>query len=292
MIKVKNPEEKIITLPSFLWLFFLFLVPTLLVIYISFCNSDTYGNIGKGFSLAAYSEIFNPSFPGILLRTIRLSIYTTAICLAAGIPVAYEMAKMEKKWQQNLMILIIIPFWTNFLIRIYAWKVILHPEGFLKQLLAALRIVPESASLLYNEGAVLLVLVYTYLPFAILPLYSAAEKFDFQLLEAARDIGSSPLRAFFKIFIPGISQGIISAVMVVFIPALGSYIIPDMVGGPHSEMLGNKIAQRVFIDRNLPRGSALSTLLILAFIVPPLVQMIIRKTRKTVRISMPGVFHK
>jgi len=199
---------------------------------------------------------------------------------------------MEKKWQQNLMILIIIPFWTNFLIRIYAWKIILHPEGFLKHFLTSIRLIPESASLLYNEGAVLLVLVYTYLPFAILPLYSAAEKFDFHLLEAARDVGSSPLRAFFRVFLPGISQGIISAVMVVFIPALGSYVIPDMVGGPHSEMLGNKIAQRVFIDRNLPRGSALSTLLILAFIIPPILQIIIRKTRKSVRFPHAGVFHK
>ena len=292
MIRTGNIEEKIITLPSFSWLFFLFLVPTVLVIFISFCPSDTYGNIKSGFTLEAYSEIFNPAFPAIIFRTLKISIYTTVICLAAGIPVAYEMAKMERKWQQNLMMLIIIPFWTNFLIRIYAWKIILHPEGFLKHFLTAIRIVPESSSLLYNEGAVLLVLVYTYLPFAILPLYSAAEKFDFHLLEAARDIGSTPVRAFFKIFLPGISQGIISAVMVVFIPALGSYVIPDMVGGPHSEMLGNKIAQRVFIDRNLPRGSALSTILILAFILPPLLQLIIRKTKKSIRITLPGVLNK
>ena len=292
MIRLRNPEEKILTLPSFMWLLVLFLLPTILVVYISFCPADTYGNIQKGFTFAAYSEIINTSFPGILARTLKLSLYTTAICLALGIPVAYEIAKMEKKWQQNMMILIIIPFWTNFLIRIYAWKIILHPEGFLKQFLTSINLIPESASLLYNEGAVLLVLVYTYLPFAILPLYSAAEKFDFHLLEAARDVGSSPLRAFFRVFIPGISQGIISAVMVVFIPALGSYVIPDMVGGPQSEMLGNKIAQRVFIDRNLPRGSALSTLLILAFIIPPILQIIIRKTRKSFRFPLPGVFHK
>ncbi|MDX9801626.1 MAG: ABC transporter permease [Spirochaetia bacterium] len=292
MIRIRNIQEKIITLPSFLWLFFLFLVPTILVIYVSFCPSDTYGNIKYGFTLKAYSEIINPAFPAIIFRTLKISVYTTAICLAAGIPVAYAMAKMERKWQQNLMMLIIIPFWTNFLIRIYAWKIILHPEGFLKQFLVTLRIIPESASLLYNEGAVLLVLVYTYLPFAILPLYSAAEKFDFHLLEAARDIGSSPMRAFFQIFLPGISQGMISAIMVVFIPALGSYIIPDMVGGPNSEMLGNKIAQRVFIDRNLPRGSALSTILILAFILPPLLHLIIRKTKKSIRITLPGVLPK
>lgn len=276
-----------------MWLLILFLIPTLLVIFISFCKADTYGNIIRGFSLEAYSDIINPSFLGILFRTVKLSVYTTIICLTLAIPVAYTMARLEKKWQQNLMILIIIPFWTNFLIRIYSWKVILHPDGFIKQVLSFFHIVPESASLLYNEGAILLVLVYTYIPFAILPLYSAAEKFDFHFLEAARDLGSSPLHSFIKIFIPGISQGIISAIMVVFIPALGTYVIPDMVGGTSSEMLGNKIAQRVFTDRNLPKGSALSTLLILAFILPPLVQLIIRKTKKQVSISKPalGGFH-
>ncbi len=289
MVKIKNMEEKFLTLPSFIWLLLLFLIPTILVIFISFCTSDSYGNIGKGFSLDAYSEIISLSFLRIVLRTVKLSLFTTVICLAVGIPVAYSMARMEKKWQQNFMLLIIIPFWTNFLIRIYAWKVILHPEGFLKQFLVFIKFASESSSLLYNEGAVLLVLVYTYLPFAILPLYSAAEKFDFQLLEAARDLGSSNIKSFIKIFLPGISAGVISAVMVVFIPALGSYVIPDMVGGPTSEMLGNKIAQRVFTDRNLPKGSALSTILILAFVVPPLIQLIIRKTKKPSKISIRGV---
>ena len=293
MARIKNIEEKFITLPSFSWLLFFFLIPTVLVVVISFCTSDSYGNIGKGFSLSAYSEITNFSFLIIVIRTIKLSLFTTIICLVIGIPVAYSIARMERRWQQNFMLLVIIPFWTNFLIRIYAWKVILHPEGFLKRFFVFFKMMPESASLLYNEGAILLVLVYTYLPFAILPLYSAAEKFDFQLLEAARDLGSSNFNSFVKIFLPGISVGIVSAIMVVFIPALGSYIIPDMVGGPTSEMLGNKIAQRVFTDRNLPKGSALSTILILAFIIPPLIQLIIRKAKKSnTKISPVGVLGK
>ena len=285
--KISSIQEKLITLPSFSWLFIFFVIPTALVVFISFCTSDPYGNIGKGFSLSAYSEITNISFLIIAIRTVRLSFLTTVICLALGIPVAYSIARMERKWQQNFILLVIIPFWTNFLIRIYAWKVILHPEGFVKQILVFLRLVPESASLLYNEGAVLLVLVYTYLPFAILPLYSAAEKFDFQLLEAARDLGSSSIKSFIKIFLPGISAGIISAIMVVFIPALGSYIIPDLVGGTTGEMVGNKIAQRVFTDRNLPRGSALSTVLIIAFIIPLLLHLIIRKRKKFANTSSP-----
>ena len=289
---IKNIGEKFITLPSFSWLLLFFLIPTLLVIIISFCTADSFGNIGKGFSLNAYSDITNSAFLKIFIRTIKISILTTVICLSVGIPVAYAIARMEKRWQQNFMLLVIVPFWTNFLIRIYAWKVILHPEGFLKQFLVFLKLVPETGSLLYTEGAILLVMVYTYLPFAILPLYAASEKFDFQLLEAARDLGSSSMNSIIKIFLPGISAGIISAIMVVFIPALGSYIIPDMVGGPTSEMLGNKIAQRVFTDRNLPKGSALSTILILAFIIPPLIQLIIRKTKKTAKISPMGVIGK
>ena len=270
-------RETMLTAPSFLWLLVLFLIPTLIVVGISFRTADPYGGIGDSFSLSGFKDIVSPNFPGILLRTVRLSFFTTAWCLLLGMPVGYYIARAEKSRQANLMLLIIIPFWTNFLIRVYAWKIILHPEGLLKHILIALRLATEQTSLLYNEGAVLLVLVYTYLPFAVLPLYAAIEKFDFTLLEASRDLGAGPVRSFVSVFIPGISQGIVSSVMVVFIPALGSYVIPDMVGGTSGEMLGNKIAQRVFVDRNLPRGSALSTILVLAVILPVLFGILLRK---------------
>lgn len=276
-------QETLFTAPSFLWLLVLFLVPTLMVVSMSFRTADPYGGIGDSFSLEGFKDIFSPSFPGILFRTVNLSFQTTLWCLALGLPVAYFIARAEKKHQAHLMLLIIIPFWTNFLIRVYAWKIILHPEGMLKDMLVALRLVSEDTSLLYNQGAVLLVLVYTYLPFAVLPLYAAIEKFDFTLIEASRDLGAGPLRSFFRVFLPGISQGIVSAVMVVFIPALGSYVIPDMVGGTDGEMLGNKIAQRVFVDRNLPRGSALSTLLVLAVVLPVIGGLVVKKIRSNGR---------
>jgi spermidine/putrescine transport system permease protein len=256
-----------------LWLLVFFIVPTVMVILISFRASDPWGNIAPGWNLEAYLSLRIPSYAGIIWRTLWLSIWTTLICLFLGIPVAYSMARMPRRRQQNILLLLIVPFWTNFLIRIYAWKVLLHPDGLIKMLLVSLNLVQPDATLLYTEGAVLLVLVYSYLPFAILPLYSAAEKFDFYLLEAARDLGASQWTAFRKVFLPGISAGIISAIMVVFIPALGSYIIPEIVGGPASEMLGNKIAQRVFIDRNLPRASALSSVLILIILLPSLVSL-------------------
>ncbi len=168
------------------------------------------------------------------------------------------MARASERRRRILLMLIIVPFWTSFLIRIFAWKSLLHPEGLVKKALVALGLAGPETSLLYNAGAVLLVMVYTYLPFAILPIYAAAEKFDFRLIEAARDLGARPFQAFRRVFLPGIRRGLLTAVLVVFIPALGSYVIPDLVGGPSSEMIGNKIAQRVFVDRNLPHASALS----------------------------------
>jgi spermidine/putrescine transport system permease protein len=133
--------------------------------------------------------------------------------------------------------------------------------------------------LLYNEAAVLLVMVYAYLPFAILPVYAAAEKFDFALVEAARDLGAPPIYAFMKVFLPGIRRGLLTAVLVVLIPALGSYVIPDLVGGPGGEMIGNKIAQRTFCDRNLPHAAALSACLTLAVLVPVIVAMALQSRR-------------
>jgi spermidine/putrescine transport system permease protein len=274
----KRLSEYRISAPSFLWLLILFFIPTAIVIIISFRTRDAYGGAGADWTLDNYLRLVNPQFLKILVRTVWLSLQTTFICLVFGLPVAYTMSRAGARTQQNLMLAVIIPFWTNFLIRIFAWKGLLHPDGFLKQILVFLNLMKSDASLLYTEGAVLAVLVYTYLPFAILPLYAASEKFDFRLLEAARDLGSGPIRAFFTVYLPNISQGIFSAILVVFIPALGSYVIPEMVGGPKSEMLGNKIAQRVFTDRNLPEGSAISTLLILLVLLPLLFQLIYTKT--------------
>ena len=143
-----------------------------------------------------------------------------------------------------------------------------------------LHLADNSTMLLYNQWAVLTVMVYTYLPFAILPIYSAAEKFDFSLLDAAKDLGASSFYAFRNIFLPSISKGIGTAIMVVLIPALGAYLIPDLVGGPTSELIGDKIAQRVFIDRNLPHASALSALLMLAVFVPMLIGLAIKQRQR------------
>lgn len=273
-------NEGLVTLPSFTWLVALFLIPTAIVFVIAFRPADPFGGIGAGWTLKTWRSLGNPNYPAIVWRTIWLSAATTIICLVLAIPTGYAIARASRRWQQVLLLLVIVPFWTSFLIRIFAWKALLHPEGWLKRFLAATGVISPHASLLYNSGAVLLVLVYSYLPFAILPIYAAAEKFDFRLLEAARDLGARTLRAFFSVFLPGIRRGLITAVLVVFIPALGSYVIPDIVGGPQGEMIGNKIAQRTFVDRNLPHASALSALLTLAILAPMALMLALQKRRQ------------
>ncbi|MDD3801608.1 ABC transporter permease [Desulfuromonas thiophila] len=268
-----------LTLPSLLWLALFFLLPTLMVFSTSFRPADPYGGLGSGWTLETLARLYSPNYPAIIWRTLWLSAVTTLICLLVAVPVAYTLARARQRFKRLLLLLVVLPFWTNFLIRIFAWKVLLHPEGLVKQGLLLLGLVAPEASLMYCEGAVLLVLVYTYLPFAILPVYAAAERFDFGLLEAAQDLGARPWRAFCTVFLPGVRRGLLAAALVVFIPALGSYVIPDIMGGPASEMLGNKIAQRVFVDRNLPQASALSALLTLAVMVPLLLALLLNRKR-------------
>lgn len=264
-------HESWITLPSFVWLLVLFTLPAAIVFAIAFKPSDPFGGIGTGWTFDTLRSLGDPNYPSILWRTLWLSGATTIGCLLLATPTAYVMARAPERWRHLLLLAVIVPFWTSFLVRIFAWKVVLHPEGLLKHALVALHLVPAEGSLLYHSGAVLLVLVYTELPFAILPLYAAAEKFDFRLLEAARDLGAGPFRAFWSVFLPGIRRGLVTATLVTLIPALGSYVVPDLVGGPSSQMLGDKIAQRTFVDRNLPHASALSALLALAVLVPAIV---------------------
>ena len=267
-MKAGRRGEWLVTLPSLGWLLVFFLVPTLIVFVFAFKPSDPFGGVSPGWTTATLAGILDPQYAAIVWRTLWLSLLTTALCLLLATPAGYAIARAEPKARARLMLLVIVPFWTSFLIRIFAWNVLLHPEGSLKAALVGLGLVSEQAPLLYTPGAVLLVMVYTFLPFAILPIYAAAEKFDFRLLEAARDLGAGRSRAFVEILLPGIRSGLLTAFLVVFIPALGSYVIPDLVGGPGGEMLGNKIAQRVFVDRNLPQASALSALLILAVLLP------------------------
>lgn len=261
-------RERLLTLPSLAWLVVFFAAPTLLIVAISFRPRALNGGIAPGWTLDTWLRVIEPSYPLVMWRTLWISAVTTGVCLLLAIPVAYWLARLTREQRNWILLLIMLPFWTNFLIRIFAWWSLLHSEGWLKQALVFLHLADPAAQILYNEWAVLLVLVYTYLPFAILPLFAAAEKFDFSLLDAARDLGAGKIRAFTRVFVPGISRGLGTAFVVVFIPALGSYAIPEIVGGPGSEMIGNKIALKALVDRNLPHASALATLLAVAVLLP------------------------
>lgn len=260
-------REWLNTAPSLLWLTGLVLLPGLIVFAIAFRPALPAGGIGDGWSVAAVRALADPAYLGLLVNTVVVSAVTTLLCMLLALPVAFAMARLAPRWRARILLLVIVPFWTNFVIRVFAWQQILHAQGALAEALRWSGLLGENDRLLGNFAAVVVVSVYTYLPFAILPLFAAAEKFDFHLLDAARDLGARPLRAFVAVFIPGIRQGIATALLVVFIPMLGSYVVPDMVGGTGTQMLGNKIAQRNFNDRNLPEAAALSgalTLLVLA----------------------------
>ena len=270
-------SEWLVTLPSFVWLLVLFLVPTVLVFAITFKPATPYGGIGDGWTLETLWTLGNPNYPAIIWRTIWMSIAATALCILLATPMGYYMARVSPARRRLVLLLVILPFWTSFLVRIFAWKVLLHPEGMLKHALVFLGLISPDTSLLYNAYAVLLVMVYTELPFAILPIYAASEKFDFRLIEAAKDLGATSFLAFRKIFLPGIRVGLLTAFLMVFIPSLGSYVIPDIVGGPTSEMIGNKIAQRTFVDRNLPHAAGLSAFLTVAVLIPMVVITTLRR---------------
>lgn len=253
--------EMFISFPSIIWMVFFFFIPSLLIYTYAFKPSDIYGGISEGWTLETILGLGNVLYLKLLLRTLGLSALTTLICLILAVPLGYQMITISKTRRNLLLMLIIVPFWSSLLIRIFAWKTLLHPEGIFHQFLVGIDLISPNTPLLYNSIAVTFVMVYTYLPFAVLPIYASATKFKLQLIEAAMDLGASKTQAIYKVFLPGIEKGIAAAALLVFIPAVGTYVIPDLVGGINSEMLGNKIAQKTFVERNLPQASALSVLL-------------------------------
>ncbi|MCX3067300.1 MAG: ABC transporter permease [Cetobacterium sp.] len=268
------------SIPLTLWMSVFFVIPMLIVLSYAFLTKGTYGGVQMIFTLKNFNVFFEPIFLKILFRTIYISIAVTLITVLLAVPTAYFIAR--SKFRQELLILVIIPFWTNFLIRIYAWISILGSNGFLNTFLIKLGIIETPLKLLYNTGSVILITVYTSLPFAILPLYAIIEKFDFSLVEAARDLGATNSQAFRKVFLPNIKSGIITAILFTFIPAMGSYAIPKLVGGTQATMLGNIIAQHLTVTRNWPLASAISAMLILVTSIALLIFMRAEKKSKEV----------
>lgn len=266
----KKNYGPIYTFPLTVWITLFFVIPTSIVFLYSFFKKGLYGGVKWWqWTLDAYALLGNETFLKVVKDTLFISVFATIGTLLLALPTSYFIARSKHK--DILLFLVIIPFWTNFLIRIYAWIAILGNNGLINNALINLGLIQNGIQMLYSQNAVIIVTIYTYLPYAILPLYSTIEKFDFSLLEAARDLGASKREAIFKVMIPNIKAGIVTATLFVFIPALGSYAIPLLVGSENSYMMGNLIANELTKTRNWPLASAMSVILTLVTTIGVLV---------------------
>jgi spermidine/putrescine transport system permease protein len=261
--------------PMAIWFTLFFLAPIVIIIAYSFLKKGLYGGVEGEFALDAYRYLGDKIFLGITARTVLTSLAATVITICIALPCGYFMAKSRN--QNVLLLLIIIPFWTNFLIRVFAWMNILGNNGFLNEFLIRVGLIDDYIHFLYNQKVVVLVLVYMYLPYAILPLFSTIDKFDFSLLEAARDLGATKTGSMLRVLLPNIRSGIFTAVLFTFIPIFGAYAVPLLVGGKDSYMLGNIIADQLSKSRNWPRASAISMVLTAVTTAGVLLMMNIQK---------------
>jgi len=279
-VSVKHNYGPFYSLPMAAWFTVFFLAPLIIIVIYSFLKKGLYGGVEWEFTADAFQSLATPSFLTIIGRTLVISVISTIITIFIALPCGYCMAR--SKHQTLLLLLIIVPFWTNFLIRVFAWMNILGNNGFINELLLHFNLTKEYIHFMYNQKAVTLVLVYMYLPYAILPLYSTIDKFDFSLLEAARDLGATKFDSILKILLPNIKGGLFTAVLFTFIPVFGAYAVPQLVGGKDSYMLGNIIADQILKSRNWPLASAISMVLTVVTTVGVLVMMNIQR-RETSR---------
>ncbi len=277
----KLTEGLVPALP-YLWLGVLFLVPFLIVLKISLSDTavaqppyapvfewgDVAGFIGgldlENFRLLVQDDLYFLA----TLSSVRIAALSTLLLLLVGFPIAYAMARAPERYRALLVALVILPFWTSFLIRIYAWVAILKPEGLLTQALTGLGLISEPLHILNTETAVYIGIVYAYLPFMVLPLYATLEKMDDTLLEAALDLGSTPWRSFWTITVPLAMPGIMAGSLLCFIPAVGEFVIPDLLGGSETLMIGRQLWSEFFSNRDWPLASAVAILLLIVLVVP------------------------
>lgn len=245
----------------FFWITIFVFFPNLLVIITSFLERDEFLIVRTVFTLESYRKFFDPMFFTIFIDSFRDSFVATLSCLLIAYPFAYLLAKIREDIRKLLMVLIIIPFWTSSLIRTYSLIIIFKANGLINILLMSLGIIDEPLEILYTENAVFFGLVYTLLPFMILPLYASIEKLDKRLIEAAYDLGATTSQVFRRVIIPMTMPGIIAGCTMVFIPALGLFYIPDLLGGAKSIMIGNFIKNQFLTARDWPFGSAASVVL-------------------------------
>ena len=264
------------------WLIVFFLLPLVIVLRISLSESVLatppytpligaapegglawQGNLGNYWFLAA-----DPLYFKAYLNSLRIAAVSTLICLAIGYPMAYAIARASEAWRLTLVLLVVLPFWTSFLIRVYAWIGILKPNGLINNILIALGLIETPLNLLDNEFAVHLGIVYAYLPFMVLPLYATLVRLDWALLDAAADLGCRPLMAFLAVTWPLSLPGVVAGSLLVFIPAVGEFVVPDLLGGAGTLMIGKVLWSEFFTNRDWPLASAVALVMLALLIVP------------------------
>ncbi|EJF7263958.1 spermidine/putrescine ABC transporter permease PotB [Vibrio parahaemolyticus] len=261
-----NLQNAIITLIVG-WLTLFVLVPNLMIIGTSFLTRDEANLIELTFTFDNYLRLLDPLYAKVLMHSFYMAIIATLLCLIIGYPFAYIVAKMPEKWRPFMLFLVIVPFWTNSLIRTYGLKIVLGTQGILNKSLMAMDIIDKPLRLMYTETAVMIGLVYILLPFMILPLYSAIEKLDNTYIEAAKDLGASKLQTITKVILPLTMPGIIGGCLLVLLPALGMFYISDLLGGAKNLLIGNVIKSQVLNARDWPFGAATSIALTIAMAI-------------------------
>ncbi|MDR1125988.1 MAG: spermidine/putrescine ABC transporter permease PotB [Deltaproteobacteria bacterium] len=260
-----------------LWLGLFALLPQLALFLVSFLDRGEIDFFIPSFTLGNFKRLFDPAFVNIFLDSLYLASVSTIVCLLVGYPFAYLLARTSKRLRPWLLLLVVIPFWTNSLIRTYALIIILKTHGLINQLLLWLGIVDGPFSLMYTDIAVFLGLTYTLLPFMILPLYASIEKLDTRLLDAAKDLGAGTLRSFWHITLPLTSPGIVAGCILVFLPALGIFYVPEILGGATNMLLGTFIKNQFLVARDWPLGAASSILLTLILVLMALVYRMVNR---------------
>ncbi len=278
-----NGKRLVIAVP-YLWLIIFFLLPCLIIFKISLAQpvvsqppytpllsvDDT--GLSLGASLANYIFLLGDSlYISAYLNSLKVAALSTLLCLLLGYPLAYAIARSPHTIRPLLLLLVILPFWTSFLIRVYAWIGILQNNGLLNNFLLSLGLIDAPIQILYTPVAVYIGIVYSYLPFMVLPLYATLEKMDINLLEAASDLGCRPWRSFCSITLPLSLSGILAGCLLVFIPAVGEFVIPDLLGGPDSPMIGRVLWQEFFNNRDWPMASTIAIAMLLLLVAPMIV---------------------
>ncbi len=259
--------------PTIAWLLVFLVLPLGLILVISFGLRTPDGSVDYGFSLANYRALLRPDYARIVWSSVLIAALTTLFCLLLGYPAALFLARSRPRRRQLLMFLVLIPFWTNFLIRIYAWRVILQAEGVLAALLPWLGPARPLGQAVFEllrlntPGAVLLGMVYEFLPFMVLPIFSSLEKQAADLLEAAQDLGAGPWQAFWRVTWPLSQPGVMAGCILTFVPAMGMFVVADLLGGARSELIGNLIRNQFLSDLNWPLGSAAALVLMVLTLV-------------------------